>query len=115
MAEAIKAHVAGKGEPQPFRYRNRGKLATVGRKAAVIAFGRLRLKGWIVWWIWGIAHIYFLISLRNRLIVATQWLWPYLTFERGARLITGMDRAPKSDRPGRRADDARSPDRQRAA
>ena len=53
VAEAIKAHVAGKGEPQPFRYRNRGKLATVGRKAAVIAFGRLRLKGWIVRWIWG--------------------------------------------------------------
>jgi NADH:ubiquinone reductase (H+-translocating) len=53
VAEAIKAHVAGKGEPPPFRYRNRGKLATVGRKAAVIAFGRLRIKGWIVWWIWG--------------------------------------------------------------
>ena len=49
LAEAIKAHAAGKGEPQPFRYRSRGKLATVGRKAAVIAFGRLRLKGWIVW------------------------------------------------------------------
>jgi len=72
VAEAIKAHVAGKGEPQPFRYRNRGKLATVGRKAAVIAFGRLRLKGWIV--LEQSAHIYFLISLRNRLIVATQWL-----------------------------------------
>ena len=54
------------------------------------------------------AHIYFLISLRNRLIVATQWLWSDLTFERGARLITGMGRAPKPYRPARRADDAQT-------
>ncbi len=89
VAAAIKACLAGKTEPLPFRYRDRGLLATVGRKTAVIAFGRLRLKGWFAWWIWGIAHIYFLISLRNRLIVMTQWLWSYVSFERGARLITG--------------------------
>ena len=82
--------LADKTGPPPFRYRDRGLLATVGRKTAVIAFGRLRLKGWFAWWIWGIAHIYFLISLRNRLIVMTQWLWSYVSFERGARLITGM-------------------------
>ena len=90
VAEAIKARLLGKTAPPAFRYRDRGQLATVGRKAAVIAFGRLRLKGWFAWWIWGIAHIYFLISLRNRLIVMTQWLWSYVSFERGARLITGM-------------------------
>ena len=90
VAEAIKACLAGKAAPPPFRYRDRGLLATVGRKTAVIAFGRLRLKGWFAWWIWGIAHVYFLISLRNRLIVMTQWLWSYISFERGARLITGM-------------------------
>ena len=90
VAEAIKACLAGRAVPLPFRYRDRGLLATVGRKTAVIAFGRLRLKGWFAWWIWGIAHIYFLISLRNRLIVMTQWLWSYISFERGARLITGM-------------------------
>ena len=90
VAEAIKACLAGKAVPLPFRYRDRGLLATVGRKTAVIAFGRLRLKGWFAWWIWGLAHIYFLISLRNRLIVMTQWLWSYVSFERGARLITGM-------------------------
>jgi NADH dehydrogenase len=90
VAEAIKACLAGKTVPLPFRYRDRGLLATIGRKTAVIAFGRLQLKGWLAWWIWGIAHIYFLISLRNRLIVMTQWLWSYVSFERGARLITGM-------------------------
>lgn len=89
VADAIKARVADRPAPAPFRYRDLGQLATIGRKAAVIAFRRLRLKGWLAWWLWGIAHIYFLISLRNRLIVATQWLWSYVSFERGARLITG--------------------------
>ncbi len=90
VAESIKAHLAGKTALPPFRYWDRGLLATVGRKTAVIAFGRLQLKGWFAWWIWGIAHVYFLISVRNRLIVVTQWLWSYVSYERGARLITGM-------------------------
>jgi NADH:ubiquinone reductase (H+-translocating) len=85
VAEVIKACLAGKAAPPPFRYRDCGLLATVGRKTAVIAFGCLRLKGWFAWWLWGIAHIYFLISLRNRMIVMTQWLWSYVSFERGAR------------------------------
>jgi NADH dehydrogenase len=72
VAEVIKARLAGKTHAPHFRYRERGKLATIGRRAAIIAFAGLRLKGWLAWWIWGIAHIYFLISLRNRLIVATQ-------------------------------------------
>lgn len=82
--------------PPPFRYRDRGLLATIGRRAAVIEYKRLRLKGRLVWWLWGIAHIYFLISLRNRLIVATQWLWSYITFDRGARLITGSSSQEES-------------------
>ena len=95
VARALIARVAGRAPP-PFKYRDRGLLATIGRKAAVIAFKRMRLKGWIAWWIWGAAHVYFLVSLRNRIIVVTQWLWSYLVFERGARLITGQDpkRAP---------------------
>ncbi len=94
VADVIKEQITGKPELPPFRYRDRGQLATVGRKTAVIVFGRLRIKGWLAWWIWGIAHIYFLISLRNRLIVMTQWLWSYVTFERGARLITGRRAHP---------------------
>ena len=91
VASMIEARVVGKEQTQPFNYRNRGMLATIGRRAAIIEFGVLKLKGRLAWWIWGLVHIYFLISLRSRLIVATQWLWSYITFERGARLITGLD------------------------
>jgi NADH dehydrogenase len=89
VARAIAARLAGRPAPPPFAYRDRGLLATIGRKAAVIAYRKLRLKGWPAWWIWGAAHVYFLVSLRNRVLVVTQWLWSYLVFERGARLITG--------------------------
>jgi NADH dehydrogenase len=76
-------------ERRPFRYRDFGALATVGRKAAIADFGRIRLKGFIGWLTWCFAHIYFLIGFRNRFSVALDWAWSYLTFERGARLITG--------------------------
>ncbi len=73
----------------PFRYRDFGALATVGRKIAIADFGRIRLKGFIGWLTWSVAHIYFLIGFRNRFSVALDWTWSYLTFQRGARLITG--------------------------
>ena len=92
VAMAIEARILGKDAPPPFIYRDRGLLATIGRKAAVIAYKRMRLKGRFAWWLWGAAHIYFLVNLRNRVIVMTQWLWSYLVFERGARLITGLKR-----------------------
>jgi NADH dehydrogenase len=114
VANAIKAQVSGKVAPPPFRYRNRGQLATIGRKAAVIAFGRLHLKGWFAWWIWGLAHIYFLVSLRNRLIVMTQWLWSYISFEHGARLITGTRTQPKREQIYSRTDKAPPTDDQEA-
>ncbi len=90
VAQAVEARLAGRELP-PFAYRDRGLLATIGRKAAVIAWKSLRLRGWPAWWLWGAAHVYFLVSLRNRLIVVTQWLWAYAFFERGARLITGVE------------------------
>lgn len=92
VARVVAARMSGRPAPPPFRYRDFGNLATIGRRAAVIDFGWLRIKGGIAWWIWGIAHIYFLIGMRNRLIVSLQWLWAYLTFDRGARLITGRER-----------------------
>ena len=73
----------------PFHYVNFGELATVGRKAAIANFGAIRLTGFIGWLTWCVAHIYFLIGFRNRFSVALDWTWSYLTFERGARLITG--------------------------
>ena len=92
VGRCIETRIRGGKMLSPFAYRDRGLFATIGRKAAVITYGRLRLKGQFAWWLWGAAHIYFLVSLRNRVIVMTQWLWSYLVFERGARLITGLRR-----------------------
>jgi NADH dehydrogenase FAD-containing subunit len=90
-ARVIAARVAGRRPPGPFRYRDLGNLATIGRRAAVADFGWLRLGGRLAWLAWGAVHIYFLIGFRNRVAVAIDWLWSYLTYERGARLITGQD------------------------
>jgi NADH:ubiquinone reductase (H+-translocating) len=91
VARVVAARLAGRSAPGPFRYRNFGNLATIGRRAAVVDFGWLRLSGRLAWLIWGGAHIYFLIGFRNRIAVAIDWLWSYLTYQRGARLITGGD------------------------
>jgi len=89
VGRLIAARLAGESLPA-FRYRNLGELATIGRRAAVVKFGRVHLKGFIGWLFWSFAHIYFLIGVRNRFIVAFTWLWDYLTFQRGARLITDV-------------------------
>jgi NADH dehydrogenase len=91
VAAAIKARLAGEGEARPFRYRHGGDLATIGKRAAVTDFGWIRLTGRPAWWLWGFAHIYFLIGLRYRLAVALSWLWIYATGQRSARLITQGD------------------------
>jgi NADH dehydrogenase len=88
VAKIILARVAGRETIRPFRYRNYGNLATIGRKAAVVDFGWLRLRGLIAWLVWTFAHIYFLIGFRNRFMVALDWLWAYFTYQRGSRLIT---------------------------
>ena len=87
VGRLIRARVAGQSLP-PFRYRNEGSLATVGRRAAVVELGRIHLEGFVGWVFWSAVHIYFLIGLRNRFVVAITWLWSYITFKRGARLIT---------------------------
>jgi len=83
------ARMIARDRSLPFRYRDFGNLATIGRHRAVIDFGRLRLSGTFAWLLWCTAHIFFLAGYRNRLLVGANWLWSYLTFERGARLITG--------------------------
>lgn len=88
VAATILAELAGRPTP-PFRYRDYGNLATIGRRAAVIDFGRLRLSGFIAWALWCVAHIWFLVGFRSRIVVGLSWLWNYLTFARSARLITG--------------------------
>lgn len=93
VGKLIAARVAGQSV-LPFRYRHEGSLATIGRRAAVVELGRIQLRGFIGWVFWSAVHIYFLIGLRNRFVVAVTWLWSYLTFKRGARLITEVPKLP---------------------
>jgi NADH dehydrogenase len=87
VAASINARLHGT-TPTPFRYSHAGSLAQIGKRKAVIDFGTIKLRGTLAWWIWGIAHIYFLIGLRNRLSVAISWLWNHARDQRAARLIT---------------------------
>jgi NADH:ubiquinone reductase (H+-translocating) len=86
----IAAALSGK-TLEPFKYRHEGDLATIGRKAAVVKLDHFTLKGFAGWVFWGVAHIYFLIGLRNRFAVAFSWLWDWATYSSSARLITGLD------------------------
>ncbi len=88
VGKRIAARVAGRGDLGPFAYRHAGDLAAIGRRAAVVKVGRIELTGFIGWLFWGIVHVYFLIGLRNRFVVAVNWMWSWLTFRRGARLIS---------------------------
>ena len=88
VAEVIKKNIHNGRPSKKFYYKNRGYLATIGRSDAIVDFGWFTLKGRIGWIFWSIIHIYFLIGFRNRLIVFINWLWSYLTFSKGARLIT---------------------------
>jgi NADH dehydrogenase FAD-containing subunit/uncharacterized membrane protein YphA (DoxX/SURF4 family) len=87
-ARVIRARVAGRAAPPPFRYRHLGSLATIGRKAAVADFGLMRLSGALAWWLWGLVHVYFLAGMRNRISVMLDWAWAYFTFRSSTRLIT---------------------------
>jgi NADH dehydrogenase len=87
----IRARLAGETAEKPFRYHHAGDLATIGKRAAVVDFGWLKLTGRLAWWVWGLAHIYFLIGVKNRLSVALSWLWTYLSGQWAARLITQGD------------------------
>lgn len=88
VAKIIRQRLAGVTSPLPFRYKHAGDLATIGKSSAVIDFGWIKLKGWFAWWVWGVAHVYFLVETRTRIMITMSWLWIYLTGQRGARLIT---------------------------
>ena len=93
VAAAIRADLARSPRPE-FHYRNKGELATIGRSSAVgtittIGGRRIRLSGWIAWMAWWSIHVVFLIGFRSRISVMLNWAWNYVTFQRGARLITG--------------------------
>src|SRR5271166_4368267 len=91
VARQIAADLAGNPR-ENFHYVDKGSLATIGRAAAVAQFGKVHISGFIAWLSWLFIHIFFLIGFRNRILVMLQWAWSYLTYERGARLITGESR-----------------------
>jgi NADH dehydrogenase len=94
-ARNIVAALAGR-PARPFRYRDYGQLATIGRSSAVAMFGKVHIWGWLAWVAWLTAHIYFLIGFRNRLVVLIDWAWAYWTFERAARVVDKGARAPEA-------------------
>ena len=103
VGRLIAGRIAGKPAPPPFRYMDFGSLATIGRNAAVAEFGGVRMTGFPAWLFWCVIHIYFLIGFRNRIIVTLDWLWSYVTLERGARLITESVGGLDEKRAGRAA------------
>jgi NADH dehydrogenase len=106
VAGVLVARARGNSAP-PFRYRDFGEMATIGRKRAIAQIGGLKLSGFPAWILWSMVHIYFLIGFRNRLFVAASWLWNYLTFQRGTRLITGISGSRME--PMNRGSDVRRP------
>jgi len=88
-ARMIRADLAGRSR-QPFRYHNKGQLAVIGRGRAVAELPWIKTSGFFAWLLWIFVHIFFLIGFRNRVIVMFEWAWSYLTFQRGARVITGQ-------------------------
>lgn len=91
VAKVLRARLSGSPSPTAFRYRDYGNLATIGRMAAVVDFGRLKFSGLLAWWFWLTAHVFFLIGFRNRLVVLLNWFWAYWSYQRGARIILGRD------------------------
>ena len=97
LARTIRRDLAGKPR-QPFRFVDKGQMATIGRSRAIVEIGRLRLAGFPAWLLWLVVHIYYLTGFKNRLLVVLQWAWSYLSFRRGARLIVNKEwrfHAPK--------------------
>ena len=102
---------AVEGQPmRAFHYHDKGSLATIGRAAGVADLGRLRLSGFFAWFAWLAVHIFFLIGFRNRVLVMLQWAWAYITYQRGARLITGDTRRNSPDVPRDGTASAADPD-----
>ncbi|MGV3652073.1 MAG: NAD(P)/FAD-dependent oxidoreductase [Devosia sp.] len=112
VAEIIKAEAAGKPAPGPFRYRDWGTMATIGRSAAVGKFGKVAVKGFFAWVLWGLVHVGYLVGFRNRIVVLVNWFWQWLTYRKGARLITGSADLPPTH-PPRPALDAGTQETQR--
>jgi NADH dehydrogenase len=104
VGAVIAARVAGRAPPRPFRYRDRGSMAVVGKDFALLEAPGYKLSGWLAWFVWAFIHIAFLPRLQNRLRVGVQWLWSYFTGQRGSRLIAEPARALQQPPPQPDAD-----------
>ncbi len=87
LGKALRARLQGMSTKEPFKFRNRGSTAVIGRNAAVFQAGHWRLKGQVAWFLWALIHVYLLVNFEKRLLVSVQWLWTYLTRQRNARVI----------------------------
>jgi len=90
LARNIRRELAGKPR-QPFRFVDKGQMATIGRSRAIVEIGRLKIAGFLAWLLWLVVHIYYLTGFKNRMLVVLQWAWSYLSFRRGARLIVNKE------------------------
>ena len=105
LGRGLLQHIRTGAPLRPFVYRNRGNTAIVGRHAAVYEIGRFRMRGRIAWLLWAIVHVYLLVGFQHRVLVSVQWLWRYLTYERGARLIPDAEE-PEGGGPATADDEA---------
>ena len=99
VASLLKARLVGKADPRPFRYRDWGTLAVIGRSRAVACFGSVHLTGRIAWLTWALVHLSLLVDFRSRILVYVNWTWAWLKGNRGVRLIIGTagdDRCARS-------------------
>ncbi|MDZ5695852.1 NAD(P)/FAD-dependent oxidoreductase [Chelativorans sp. M5D2P16] len=97
LGRSLAAHLKDGTPLKPFAYHSRGNTAIVGRHAGIFEQGRLKMTGWTAWFAWALIHVYLLVGFEHRLMVSMQWLWRYLTYERGARLVTddSLDKGPE--------------------
>jgi NADH dehydrogenase len=93
VGRAIRASIEARRPLGPFRYRDYGTLATIGRRAAVVQLPFTRLSGRVAWWFWVVAHLVYLIGFRNRLVVLIDWAWAYVSYQRAARIVISEIRA----------------------
>ncbi|MGE7414011.1 NAD(P)/FAD-dependent oxidoreductase [Methylobacterium tarhaniae] len=93
LGRALRDRILHGKAPKPFRFRSRGNLAIIGHNSGVVQWDHVKLKGFLAWLVWGVAHVYLLVGFHNRLVVTLRWLWAYLSFQRGARLISERDEA----------------------
>jgi NADH:quinone reductase (non-electrogenic) len=101
VAKVIARRVAGRPAPGPFRYRDLGALAVIGRSHAVADLGWVQLRGLPAWLFWSLVHLFLLAGFRNRVVVYVNWSWAWFTYGRGARLIIGVPPRDEAETPNR--------------